>query len=65
MLTLGIPSNPVMALMIGAMLIQGVQPGPLVIQQQPALFWGVIASMWIGNSCCLFLTSRWSGYGSA
>ena len=49
MLTLGIPSNPVMALMIGAMIIQGIQPGPLVMTQQPALFWGIIASMWIGN----------------
>jgi TctA family transporter len=49
MLTLGIPSNPVMALMIGAMIIQGIQPGPSVIKEQPALFWGIIASMWIGN----------------
>jgi TctA family transporter len=49
MLTLGIPSNPVMALMIGAMIIQGIQPGPSVITEQPALFWGIIASMWIGN----------------
>lgn len=49
MLTLGIPSNPVMALMIGAMIIQGIQPGPAVITEQPALFWGVIASMWVGN----------------
>jgi TctA family transporter len=49
MLTLGIPSNPVMALMIGAMIIQGIQPGPAVITEQPALFWGIIASMWIGN----------------
>jgi len=49
MLTLGIPSNPVMALMIGAMIIQGIQPGPSVITEQPALFWGVIVSMWIGN----------------
>jgi TctA family transporter len=55
MLTLGIPSNPVMALMSGALLIQGVQPGPLVIQQQPSLFWGVIASMWIGNVMLLIL----------
>ena len=55
MLTLGIPSNPVMALMIGAMLIQGIQPGPLVIQQQPGLFWGIIASMWIGNVMLLVL----------
>lgn len=49
MLTLGIPSNPVMALMIGAMIIQGIQPGPSVITEQPSLFWGVIVSMWIGN----------------
>ncbi|WP_301103462.1 tripartite tricarboxylate transporter permease [Propionivibrio sp.] len=49
MLTLGIPSNPVMALMIGAMVIQGIQPGPSVITEQPALFWGIIVSMWIGN----------------
>jgi TctA family transporter len=49
MLTLGIPSNPVMALMVGAMIIQGIQPGPSVINEQPALFWGIIVSMWIGN----------------
>lgn len=49
MLTLGIPSNPVMALMIGAMIIQGIVPGPSVMTEQPALFWGVIVSMWIGN----------------
>ena len=49
MLTLGIPSNPVMALMVGAMIIQGIQPGPSVITEQPRLFWGIIASMWIGN----------------
>jgi len=49
MLTLGIPSNPVMALMIGAMIIQGIQPGPSVITEQPALFWGIIVSMCIGN----------------
>jgi putative tricarboxylic transport membrane protein len=49
MLTLGIPSNPVMALMIGAMIIQGIQPGPAVMTEQPALFWGLVASMWIGN----------------
>jgi putative tricarboxylic transport membrane protein len=49
MLTLGIPSNPVMALMIGALIIHGIQPGPSVIAEQPALFWGIIVSMWIGN----------------
>ncbi len=49
MLTLGLPTSPVMALMIGAMIIQGVQPGPGMMSEQPALFWGVIVSMWIGN----------------
>jgi putative tricarboxylic transport membrane protein len=55
MLTLGIPSNPVMALMIGAMIIQGIQPGPSVMVEQPALFWGLIVSMWIGNFLLLVL----------
>lgn len=49
LLTLGIPSNPVMALMIGAMIIQGITPGPAVMTEQPTLFWGIIVSMWIGN----------------
>ena len=49
LLTLGIPANPVMALMIGAMIIQGIVPGPNVVSEQPQLFWGIIASMWIGN----------------
>lgn len=49
LLTLGIPANPVMALMIGAMIIQGIVPGPDVAVEQPRLFWGIIASMWIGN----------------
>ena len=49
MLTLGIPSNAVMALMVGAMIIQGIQPGPEVMTKKPELFWGMIASMWIGN----------------
>ncbi|MBA2690864.1 MAG: tripartite tricarboxylate transporter permease [Burkholderiales bacterium] len=55
MLTLGIPSNPVMALMIGAMIIQGITPGPSVMTEQPALFWGLIVSMWIGNLFLLVL----------
>ena len=55
MLTLGIPSNPVMALMVGAMIIQGIQPGPSVLEKQPALFWGLIVSMWIGNLFLLVL----------
>jgi TctA family transporter len=49
MLTLGIPPNPVMALMVGAMMIHGVRPGPQVLEQRPDIFWGLIASMWIGN----------------
>jgi len=49
LLTLGIPPNAVMAMMMGAMTIHGITPGPLVIRQQPELFWGVVASMWVGN----------------
>jgi TctA family transporter len=49
MLTLGIPPNAVMALMIGAMTIHNIQPGPQVMASNPTLFWGLIASMWIGN----------------
>ena len=49
MLTLGIPSNPTMALMIGALMIHGIAPGPRVMTDRPELFWGLIASMWIGN----------------
>jgi putative tricarboxylic transport membrane protein len=55
MLTLGIPSNPVMALMIGAMIIQGIRPGPNVMLEQAPLFWGIIVSMWIGNLFLLLL----------
>jgi TctA family transporter len=49
MLTLGIPPNAVMALMVGAMTIKGIQPGPQVMTGNPELFWGLIASMWVGN----------------
>jgi len=49
MLTLGIPSNAVMAVMLGAMMIQGIIPGPQVMTERPHLFWGLIASMWVGN----------------
>jgi putative tricarboxylic transport membrane protein len=55
LLTLGIPSNVTMALMAGAMLLQGIQPGPQVIHEQPVLFWGLIASMWIGNLMLVIL----------
>ncbi|MBI3436074.1 MAG: tripartite tricarboxylate transporter permease, partial [Proteobacteria bacterium] len=49
MLTLGLPGNAVMALMIGALTIHGIQPGPQVMSERPTLFWGMVASMWIGN----------------
>ncbi len=55
MLTLGIPSSATMALMIGAMIIQGIVPGPSLAANQPALFWGVIVSMWIGNAMLVIL----------
>jgi putative tricarboxylic transport membrane protein len=55
MLTLGIPSNAVMALMIGGMIIQGIIPGPEVITRQPELFWGLIVSMWVGNLMLVIL----------
>jgi TctA family transporter len=55
MLTLGVPSNPVMALMIGALIVQGIQPGPAVMSEQPALFWGLVVSMWVGNLFLLVL----------
>ncbi len=55
MLTLGLPGNPVMALMIGALVIQGIRPGPNVIAANPELFWGLVASMWIGNVILVML----------
>ena len=55
LLTLGIPPNPVMALMVGAMIIQGIQPGPQVMAEKPQLFWGMIVSMWIGNLMLVIL----------
>jgi putative tricarboxylic transport membrane protein len=55
LLTLGIPSNAVMALMIGAMMIQGIAPGPQVMNEKPQLFWGMIASMWVGNLMLVIL----------
>ncbi|WP_307654347.1 tripartite tricarboxylate transporter permease [Variovorax paradoxus] len=55
MLTLGIPPNPVMALMVGAMTIHNIQPGPQVMTSNPELFWGLIASMWIGNLMLVIL----------
>jgi len=54
MLTLGIPSNAVMAMMVGGMMIHGIIPGPQVMSDKPGLFWGMIASMWIGNLMLIF-----------
>jgi putative tricarboxylic transport membrane protein len=55
LLTLGIPTGAVMALMVGAMTIQGIAPGPQVMTQKPDLFWGMIASMWVGNLMLVIL----------
>jgi putative tricarboxylic transport membrane protein len=55
LLTLGIPPNAVMALMVGAMTIHGIVPGPLVMTRNPTLFWGVVVSMWIGNLMLLVI----------
>jgi putative tricarboxylic transport membrane protein len=55
LLTLGLPANPVMALLIGAFIIQGITPGPNVITDEPALVWGLIVSMWIGNLLLVLL----------
>jgi TctA family transporter len=55
LLTLGLPSNAIMALMMGAMIIQGIQPGSAVMTKRPDLFWGMVASMWIGNLMLLII----------
>jgi putative tricarboxylic transport membrane protein len=55
LLTLGIPSNVVMALLLGALVIHGVKPGPLLIQEAPEVFWGTIYSMYVGNVMLLVL----------
>ena len=61
LLTLGIPPNAVMALMVGAMTIHNIQPGPQVMTSNPELFWGLIASMWIGNAMLIILNLPLSG----
>jgi putative tricarboxylic transport membrane protein len=55
LLSLGLPSNPVMAILVGAFMVHGVQPGPLLVSQHPNLFWGIIASMYVGNVMLLIL----------
>ncbi|MFN4209936.1 MAG: tripartite tricarboxylate transporter permease, partial [Devosia sp.] len=52
---LGIPANAIMAIMASAMIMRGITPGPNVLTEQPALFWGLIASMWIGNAMLVIL----------
>ena len=55
LLTLGIPANSVMAILLGAMMIHGMQPGPMLVKEQPGLFWGAITSMYLGNVMLLVL----------
>jgi putative tricarboxylic transport membrane protein len=55
LLTLGIPANSVMAILLGALMIHGMQPGPLLVKEQPGLFWGVVTSMYLGNAMLLVL----------
>ncbi|WP_353952048.1 tripartite tricarboxylate transporter permease [Knoellia sp. S7-12] len=55
LLTLGLPAHPVMALLVGAFIMQGIVPGPNVISDEPALFWGLIASFWVGNLLLVML----------
>lgn len=55
LLTLGLPSNAIMALMVGVMMIHGINPGPRIMQSEPDLFWGMMASMWMGNAMLLVL----------
>lgn len=55
LLSFGIPSNAIMALLLGALLLHGIQPGPLLIRDAPELFWGVVASMYVGNTLLLLL----------
>jgi putative tricarboxylic transport membrane protein len=55
LLTLGLPSNPVVALLLGALIVHGIQPGPGIVDKEPAVFWGLVASMWVGNAMLLAL----------
>src|SRR2546421_3775880 len=61
LLTLGIPENAVMAMMVGAMTIHNIQPGPQVMTSNPSLFWGLIASMWVGNLMLVVLNLQLIG----
>jgi putative tricarboxylic transport membrane protein len=57
-MTLGIPGDAVMALLLGALLIQGIQPGPQLMTEHPDLFWGLIASFWVGNVLLMLFNVR-------
>jgi putative tricarboxylic transport membrane protein len=61
LLTLGLPANAVMAMLLAALVVHGIQPGPGVIAREPALFWGLVASMWIGNLMLLVLNLPFVG----
>ena len=61
LLTLGLPANAVMALLLGALVVHGIRPGPDFVADQPALFWGLVASMWIGNAMLLILNLPFVG----
>ena len=63
LLSLGLPAHPVMALLVGAFIIQGITPGPNVINDEPELVWGLIASMWVGNLLLVRSTCRSSASG--
>jgi putative tricarboxylic transport membrane protein len=62
LLTLGIPPSAIMALLMGALMIQGVQPGPLMIKEHPEVFWGLVASMYLGNGMLLLLNLPLIGF---
>jgi putative tricarboxylic transport membrane protein len=62
LLTLGLPSNAVMAMLLGALIVHGIQPGPGVIAKEPALFWGLVASMWVGNLMLLVINLPFVGF---
>ena len=61
LLTLGLPSNAIMALLLGALIVHGIQPGPAILSHEPALFWGLVASMWLGNLMLLALNLPLAG----
>ena len=61
MLALGVPTGPIPAVLLAALMVHGITPGPLFIKEQPAIFWGLIASMYVGNLVLLLLNLPWWG----